>query len=200
MPAPRRSGRRPGPSGTREAILAAARRQFAAQGYDRTSMRGIAAEAGVDQALVAHFFGAKQQLFVEVVRLPFEPSDLLPLLLEGDRETLGERLAGFVASVLESPEGRARVLGVVRAAASEPEAARMLREFLRGELWAPLAEQLGAEDAELRVTLAGSQIVGMVMARHVIEVEPLAELSSGELVTLLAPTLQRYLVGELRRS
>ena len=200
MAAPRRSGRRPGPSGTREAILAAARRQFAAQGYDRTSMRGIAAEAGVDQALVAHFFGAKQQLFVEVVRLPFEPSDLLPVLLEGDRETLGERLAGFVASVLESPEGRARVLGIVRAAASEPEAARMLREFLRGELLAPLAEQLGVEDAELRVTLAGSQIVGMVMARHVIEVEPLAALSSGELAALLAPTLQRYLVGELRRS
>ena len=200
MAAPRRSGRRPGPSGTREAILAAARRQFAAQGYDRTSMRGIAAEAGVDQALVAHFFGAKQQLFVEVVRLPFEPSELLPVLLEGDRETLGERLAGFVASVLESPEGRARVLGIVRAAASEPEAARMLREFLRGELLAPLAEQLGVEDAELRVTLAGSQIVGMVMARHVIEVEPLAALSSGELAALLAPTLQRYLVGELRRS
>jgi AcrR family transcriptional regulator len=200
MAAPRRSGRRPGPSGTREAILEAARRQFAAQGYDRTSMRGIAAEAGVDQALVAHFFGAKQQLFVEVVRLPFEPSELLPVLLEGDRETLGERLAGFVASILESPEGRARVLGIVRAAASEPEAARMLREFLRGELLAPLAQQLGTEDAELRVTLAGSQIVGMVMARHVIEVEPLAELSSGELAALLAPTLQRYLVGELRRS
>ena len=123
------------------------------------------------------------------MRLPFEPSELLPVLLEGDRETLGERLAGFVASVLESPEGRARVLGIVRAAASEPEAARMLREFLRGELWAPLAEQLGVEDAELRVTLAGSQIVGMVMARHVIEVEPLAELSSGELAALLAPTL-----------
>ena len=102
--------------------------------------------------------------------------------------------------MLESPEGRARVLGVVRAAASEPEAARMLREFLRGELWAPLAEQLGIEDAELRVTLAGSQIVGMVMARHVIEVEPLVALSGDELAALLAPTFQRYLVGELRRS
>jgi AcrR family transcriptional regulator len=198
--AARRSGRRPGPSGTREAILAAARRQFAAQGYDRTSMRGIAAEAGVDQALVAHFFGAKQRLFVEVVRLPFDPGEVLPLLLEGDRDTLGERLARFVASVLESPEGRARVLGVVRAAASEPEAARMLREFLRGELWAPLAGELGIEDAELRVTLAGSQMVGMVMARHVIEVEPLAALSGDELVALLAPTFQRYLVGELRHS
>jgi hypothetical protein len=92
------------------------------------------------------------------------------------------------------------VLGVVRAAASEPEAARMLREFLRGELWAPLAGELGIADAELRVTLCGSQIVGMVMARHVIEVEPLAALSGEELVALLAPTFQRYLVGELRHS
>jgi AcrR family transcriptional regulator len=149
MAAPRRSGRRPGSSGTRDAILAAARRQFAEQGYDRTSMRGIAAEAAVDQALVAHFFGGKQALFVEVVRLPFEPSQVLPLLLEGDRETVSERLARFVASILESPEG---------------------------------------------------QIVGMVMARHVIEVEPLAALSADELADLLAPTLQRYLVGELRRS
>ena len=200
MAASRRSGRRPGQSGTREAILAAARRQFAEQGYDRTSLRGVAAEAGVDQALVAHYFGGKQRLFIEVVRLPFEPSQLLPLLLEGDRETVGERLAAFFASVLESPEGRARVLGVLRAAATEPEAARMLREFLRGELWAPLAQQLGVEDAELRVTLAGSQLVGMVMARHVIAVEPLAALSGDELADLLAPTLQRYLVGELRRS
>ena len=92
------------------------------------------------------------------------------------------------------------MLGVVRAAASEPEAARMLREFLRGELWAPLARGAREEDAELRVTLAGSQIVGMVMARHVIEVEPLAALSADELAEVLAPTLQRYLVGELRRS
>jgi len=200
MAAPRRSGRRAGPSGTRAAILAAARRQFAAQGYDRTSMRGVAAEAGVDQALVAHFFGGKQRLFVEVVRLPFEPSAVMPLLLEGGRETIGERLAAFVASVLDSPDGRARILGVVRAATSEPEAARMLREFLRGELWAPLAEQLGVEDAELRVTLCGSQIVGMVMARHVIGVEPLVALSRDELTALLAPTFQRYLVGELHHS
>jgi len=191
--APRRSGRRPGRSGTREAILAAARRQFAAQGYDRTTMRGIAAEAGVDQALVAHFFGAKQRLFVEVVRLPFAPSEILPRLLEGDRDGLGERIARFIASVLEDPEGRARVIGVVRAAASEPEVARMLREFMQGELWSPLAAHLAVPDAELRVTLAASQIVGLVMVRHVIAAEPLASLPGDELVEHLAPALQRHL-------
>src|SRR5918998_5591151 len=88
----RRSGRRPGNSGTRDAILAAARRQFAAHGYDRTTMRAVAAEAGVDQALVAHFFGGKQGLFVEVIRLPFAPSDLLPRILEGEPGEVGERI------------------------------------------------------------------------------------------------------------
>jgi AcrR family transcriptional regulator len=191
----RRSGRRPGASGTREAILAAARRQFAALGYVRTTMRGVAAEAGVDQALVAHFFGGKQGLFVEVVRLPFAPGEVLPRLLEGDREELGERIARFMAAVLDDPEGRARVTGVMRAAASEPEIARMMREFMQGELWTPLAEALGVDDAQLRVTLAASQLVGMVMVRHVIEAEPLASLSPDELVEHLAPTLQRYLTG-----
>jgi AcrR family transcriptional regulator len=189
----RRSGRRPGSSGTREAILAAARRQFAAQGYDRTTMRGVAAEAGVDQALVAHFFGGKQGLFVEVIRLPFSPADLLPRLLEGDRETLGERIAGFMAAVLDDPEGRARVTSVVRAAASEPEVARMLREFMFDELWTPIADALGVEDAQLRVTLAASQIVGLIMARHVIEAEPLVSMTGEELAEHIAPTLQRYL-------
>jgi AcrR family transcriptional regulator len=189
----RRSGRRPGDSGTREAILAAARRQFAAQGYDRTTMRGVAAEAGVDQALVAHFFGGKQGLFVEVIRLPFSPADLLPRLLEGDRETLGERIAGFMAAVLDDPEGRARVTSVVRAAASEPEVARMLREFMFDELWTPIADALGVEDAQLRVTLAASQIVGLIMARHVIEAEPLVSMTGEELAEHIAPTLQRYL-------
>ncbi|HYH89965.1 MAG TPA: TetR family transcriptional regulator [Solirubrobacteraceae bacterium] len=189
----RRSGRRPGQSGTREAILAAARRQFAARGYDRTSMRGVAAEAGVDQALVAHFFGSKQRLFVEVARLPFEPREVLPRLLEGDRDGLGERIARFIVGVLEDPEGRARVTGVVRAAASEPEVARMLREFMQHELWSPLADQLAVADADLRVTLVASQIVGMVMVRHVVAAEPLASLPGEELVELLAPALQRIL-------
>ena len=193
MATSRRSGRRPGPSGTREAILAAARRQFAAQGYDRTSMRGVAAEAGVDQALVAHFFGSKQRLFVEVARLPFEPREVLPRLLDGDRDGLGERIARFIVGVLDDPEGRARVTGVVRAAASEPEVARMLREFMQHELWSPLADQLAVADAELRVTLVASQIVGMVMVRHIVAAEPLASLPGEELVELLAPALQRSL-------
>jgi AcrR family transcriptional regulator len=193
----RRGGRRPGRSGTREAILAAAGRHFAQHGYDRASVRGIAAEAGVDQKLIAHFFGSKQQLFVAAVGLPFNPGEVLPAILAGDRATVGERLAGLLVNVLEQPELHQRLTGVVRAAASEPEVARMLREFLTRELFAPAAELLGSEDGAFRANLVGSQIVGLVMARYVIAIEPLATMSPEAVAAAVAPTLQRYLLAPL---
>jgi AcrR family transcriptional regulator len=193
----RARGRRRGQSGTREAILASARRLFAERGYDRASLRAIAADADVDPALVAHFFGSKQRLFVEVVEFPFDPAVTLPAVLAGDRETLGLRVATLLVSILEDPEGRARVTGVVRAAATEPDAAHMVRELLTREVWGPAAARLGVEDAPLRMNLVGSQIVGLVMARYVVGAEPLASLSADELVAAIAPTLQRYLTEPL---
>jgi AcrR family transcriptional regulator len=190
-------GRRPGTSGTREAILAAARRQFAERGYDRTSLRAIAAEAGVDPGLVTHFFGSKQRLFVEVVEFPLDPAETLPEVFSGDPATIGRRLAELLVSLLESPDARARIIGIVRAAASEPEAARMVRELLMREIWAPAAELLGADDAELRMNLVGSQVVGVVMARYVVGAEPLASLPAEKLVDAIGPTLQRYLAEPL---
>lgn len=196
-PGGKRSGRRPGESGTREAIVRAARRLFADLGYDRTTIRAIAAEAGVDAALVVHFFGSKQQLFLVVVELPFEPAAVLPRLLAGDRAGVGERLARFLVAVLEDPDGRGRLTGIVRAAASEPEAARMLRELITERIVTPLADTLGVEDARLRANLVGSQVVGLVMARYVVGVEPLASLAPDALVRAVAPTFQRYLTEPL---
>jgi AcrR family transcriptional regulator len=193
----KRRGRRPGPSATREEIASAARRQFAEIGYDRTTIRSIAAEAGVDPALVIHYFGSKQQLFLTVVELPFEPEDVLPRLLEGPRARVGERLARFVLGVLEDPDARSKWTGMIRAAASEPEAARMLRELLERRVFGPLADALGADDAALRANLVGSQVVGLVMARSIVAVEPLASAPSETIVSAIAPTIQRYLVGEL---
>ena len=193
----KRVGRRPGTSGTREAILSAARRRFAELGYDRTTLRAIANEAGVDAALVTHFFGSKQQLFLSVVELPFEPAEVLPGLLAGDRAYVGERVARFALGVLEDTEGQARVIGMVRAAASEPEAARMLRELLTRRLFLPLADALAVDDAQLRANLVGSQIVGLVMARYVVGVEPLASVRSETVAHAIAPTLQRYLTEPL---
>src|SRR5918996_4123439 len=172
----RRSGRRPGTSGTREAILAAAGRHFAQHGYDRASLRAIAAEAGVDQKLIAYFFGSKQQLFVAAVGLPLNPGEVLPAMLAGDPDSLGERLAALLTDVLEQPELHQRLTGVVRAAASEPDVARMLREFLSRELFIPAAELLGSDDGPFRANLVGSQIVGLVMTRYVVKIEPLASM------------------------
>lgn len=191
------TGRRPGDSGTREAILQAARRQFAELGYDRTSMRQIALEAGVDPALVSHFHGSKQELFMSVVELPFQPADILPGLLAGPPQGAGARLARFALSVLESEHGRGRAVGLIRAAASEPAAGRLIRDLLTREVLTPLAEGIGSDDAAYRASLVMSQIVGLVMARYIVAVEPLASRDPGAVAAAIAPNLQRYLTGRL---
>lgn len=193
----RASGRRPGDSGTREAIREAAGRQFAEMGYDRATMRSIARDAGVDPALVVHFFGTKHRLFADVVELPFDPGEVVPVVFAGPRSGIGQRLADFVVTTLEVPEARRRILGMVRAAASEPEAATMVRELVSREVLARVAAELGVEDAEVRANLVGSQVVGLVMARYVIGLEPLASLPAPAVARAIAPNLQRYLTEPL---
>jgi AcrR family transcriptional regulator len=184
-------------SGTRERILAAAGRHFAHYGYDRASLRRIAAEAGVDQKLIAHFFGSKQQLFVAAIGLPINPAEVLPRILAGDPAALGGRIEELLADILRRPELHQPLTAVVRAAASEPEVARMMREFLTREVFLPAAELLGTDTAQLRFNLVGSQIVGLVVARYIVAVEPLASLPPNTVAAAIAPTLQSYLVGPL---
>jgi AcrR family transcriptional regulator len=198
--APRRSGRRPGNSGTREAILAAAQRQFAELGYDRSSLRSIAAAAGVDQRLVQYFFGSKQKLFVAAVDVPFDPRDTILPVLEGQLDGLGERLARAIVGVLEDPVTRARVVGIARAAATEPATAEMvrgIRDRALADLREVLADALGDEEADLRLSLLNSQFLGLVMARYIVQIEPLASLPPDQLVACLAPALQHCVSGPI---
>jgi AcrR family transcriptional regulator len=190
---PRRGGRRAGKSCTRQKVLDAARRQFSALGYDRTTLRSVAAEAGVDQKLVAYFFGSKQALLVAASRLPFDPLAAIPEVLGGDPRWVGERLARLVVGLLEDPESGGRLIGLVRAAAAEPEAARMVRDLFTREIWAPAAGRLQASRPELAVGLVATQVLGLVLARYVIRSEPLASLPPEAVVAALAPTLQRLL-------
>jgi AcrR family transcriptional regulator len=160
-------------------------------------MRAIARAAGVDPALVLHYFGTKGNLFLSAVELPFEPEVVLPGLLDGERTTIGERFARFALEVLENDAARSRFLAIVRAATSEPAAAVLLRGLIESRLRDPIAAALGTEDAELRASLAGSQFVGLVMVRYVVGVEPLASLPPERVVAEIAPTFQRYLAGPL---
>lgn len=197
MADPKHTGRRPGQSGTREAIADAARQLFAENGYDRTTLRAVAEAAGVDAALVSHYFGSKQQLFTSVIELPFDPAAFLPAVLGGDPEAAGERLVRFVLTAMEQPEVGRRFTAMIRSATSEPEAARLLRELITQRLLVPVAEGLGGADAQLRAALVGSQIIGMVMARRIVAVPPLADADTESLIAAVAPTLQRYLTGSL---
>lgn len=190
-------GRRPVGSGTREAILAAARRQFGVQGFQKTSLRSIATEAGVDARLVVHFFGSKQALFLSVVELPFDPEVVIPGLIGDGGPGVGRRLAEFLSIMLETPETRSVMIGIVRAAASEETAAALWRDVVTERMLLPLASRLTADRPELRAALVASQLVGLAMARHVVAVAPLAQTDRATLVEVLAPVFEHYLVGDL---
>ena len=191
MSSARPRGRRPGSSGTREAILAAARERFAAHGYDRTRMRDVAADAGVDAALVHYFFKSKDGLFVAAMELPFRPAEVIaPVLAEGV-DGLGERMARRMLTVWDEPANQAALLAIVRGAGAHPGAALALREFVLSEIVGRLAATLDGD--QLRATLVASQVVGVIALRYIARVEPLASLDREEVVRLVAPTLQRYL-------
>ena len=191
-----KTGRRTGPTQTREAIAAAARSAFADRGYDRATFRTIAAAAGVDPALVVHFFGSKEDLFREVTSLPPQVADGIVALADGPRRTVGRRLAELVVNALEAPGTRSIVLGRIRSASSHPAAADLVRETVTADL-RRLTTALTDDRPELRATLVGSQVVGIALARYVVLVEPLASMSAGEVVDVLAPAFQHYLVGPL---
>lgn len=186
-------GRRPVGSGTRDTIAAAARRQFAELGYPGTTLRGIAAEAGVDTRLVTHYFGSKQALFLSVVELPFDPEAAFDAILGPGHAGLGRRAATFLVGVLDSTAGRQTVTGLIRAAASEDAAAAMLRDLLATRLLLPLAHRIGGTDPEFRAALMGSQMAGMALARHIVGLLALAEAPPEALVDALAPVFEHYL-------
>jgi len=191
----RRTGRRPGGVDTRGVVLEAARAEFAARGYQKASMRGIARAAGVDAALLHHYFGSKDRLFLAALEFPIDPAVVVGQVLAGDRAAVGARLARLVFGLWEEPTVRDRLLALLRTAAASEEVAALMRGFMVTELVGRLAAELDVEQPELRVELAMSQIVGLAMARYVIGVEPLASASAEELVPLLGRTLQGYLTG-----
>jgi AcrR family transcriptional regulator len=199
-PAAKRAGRRPGESGTREAILTAARGAFAELGYDRATIRGIAAAAEVDPALVLHYFGSKEQLFGAALEIPVEPGVVLGRLVAGDAgqtELIGETIVRVFLGAWEPLENRQQLVAMVRSAMTNDAAQAMVRDFLGRRVFGPITEALGVADGELRATLVGSQFIGLAMMRYVTRIEPIASASVDQMVAAVGPTVQRYLTGDL---
>lgn len=189
-------GRRRGAPDTRAAILAAAREAFGTSGYAGTTIRGIATRAGVDAALVHHYFGRKEDLFVAALELPIDPRQLLGRVAQAGPEHAGEALARTVVSVWEDPANRAAMLAVARSALDVSGQDLISRGFLP-VLILPIGEQLGLDQPDRRMSLVASQVAGVILLRYLLALAPLAEMSADEVVTLIAPTLQHYLTGEL---
>jgi AcrR family transcriptional regulator len=192
-----RTGRRPGSAGTRERIEGAARDLFGERGFDATTIRAVAARAEVDPALVHHYFGSKERLFIAVMELPFDPSVAVAMLAGGDLDGVGERIVRFALDTWDRPEVRPVISGILRSAAADPGAARMLRELLISRFLGQFAAQIGRPDAQLRVALAGSQIVGLAMARFIVGIEPIASADNATLARAVGPTVERYLLGDI---
>lgn len=174
-------------------MLEVARRRFLAEGYQAVTMRSIAAEAGVDAALISYFFGSKQGLFAATLALAANPAKVLGAALPGPPETLPERLVRALVTTWDGEETGAPLRAFVRAAAAEPEVGRLLREFVQREMVDRITEQLGGRDARQRAGVLTIQLSGVIFSRYVIEVEPAASMPVDELVRLLAPGLRATL-------
>ena len=193
----RRSGRRPGTSSARDDILGAARRAFAELGYDRATIRSVAREADVDPALIHHYFGSKRDLFAAVMDVQVNPANLVDMLLEGDPGDLGERMARLMLTVWDDEDFRAQLVGLLRTAVADDQAAAMIREFATTEVIGRIVNAARSDQSLLRTNLLASQVFGLLMTRYVIKLEPLASVEKETLVRASAPTFQRYLTGPL---
>lgn len=182
----------------RERIVAAATQLFADHGFDAVSLRRVAREAKVDPALVHHYFDGKDALFAAAVALPADPGDILAGLDTSSPQGRGRYLAHAVVALWEGPQ-RHVLAAFFRATIGSAARTRLLREVVRRRILARVAEGLPYDDDEraLRASLAATQVVGFILARYIVELEPLASLAPERAESLLAPALERHLTGPL---
>jgi AcrR family transcriptional regulator len=185
-------GRRRGAPDTRAEILASARTLFAERGYARTSVRAVAGAAGVDPALVHHYYGTKDDLFMAALQIPVDPRELLaPVVAEGV-DGAAARLLRVFLGVWDDPAHQLPLLGLVRSII-EPAGERLLRDGFVPVVLVPVGERLGIDHPEVRMPLVASQMLGLILVRYVLAVEPVASMSAEQVVAHYAPVIQRFL-------
>lgn len=193
---PRRRGRRAGGEDTRAGLLSAARAEFAERGFDGATVRRIAQRAGVDAAMVNHWFGGKEQLFTASIEMPLDPTTVRETVLQGDPEEIGSRIVHRFLTVWDTAGG-GPMAALLRSVTAHPSAARMLREFVLRAIINPVLSAVAPDRHPERGALVASQLIGLGMTRYVLVLEPLASASHDEVAAAIAPTLQRYLTGDL---
>jgi len=199
QPRPRRKapGRPTGPSDTKETILTCARDLFARNGFNNTSVRAIASAAGVDAALVHHYFGTKQQLFAAAVHIPIDPQMVLGPLRNTPVEELGRTLPSLLLPIWDSELG----IGFIAALRSmlAGDEVNLMRIFLEDIITTEVGARVDNPPGtgRIRVQFVASQLIGVVMARYILELEPFRSLPVPQIVETIGPNLQRYLTGDL---
>ncbi|SFN67685.1 transcriptional regulator, TetR family [Pseudonocardia ammonioxydans] len=177
---------------SRRRILDAARALFAERGYDRATVRRIAATAQVDPAMVYYFFETKSRLFTEALALPVNPAEEVAAELSGGVDGLGERIVRHFLDVWDRAPTVEPMLALLRSAPTDERSAAMFTGYIEQEIIARIATVV-PEPARLRAELVGSHLMGLLLARHVLRIEPLASTSPDTVATWMGPTLQRYL-------
>lgn len=195
-----RSGRRPGSPGTRESILAAAREEFGSKGFGEATIRSVATRAAVDPALVLHYFGSKRALFMAAMELPLNPGETVRSALAGDIESAGERVLRAALTAWDEADAGAPAVALLRSAMGDESMVRMLHEYLQGEILGPVAALMPPPASAERAALLATQVVGLVVVRYIVRIEPLASMPRERVVTLLAPQVQRLLEAPLEES
>jgi AcrR family transcriptional regulator len=193
----RRPGRPPGTSDTRERILVSARDLFARSGIDKTSIRAVAADAGVDPALVHHYFGTKTQLFAAAIHIPIDPMSVIGPLREVPVDQLGHVLPRILLPIWDSEMGKG-FIATLRSILAGSDAS-LIRSFLQDVITAEVGTRVDNPPGtgRIRVQYVASQLVGVVMARYILELEPFKSLPVAQIAETIGPNLQRYLTGEL---
>jgi AcrR family transcriptional regulator len=176
-------------------VLTAARNEFATKGFDRTTMRGIASVAGVDAALVHHYFGSKDDLFLAALEIPFDPRVVIPALAADGVPGLGHRIATTFVTMWDVEENRLPLVAMFRAAMTNEETSTLLRNGLARLVLDTMSEVIDVPDGRMRAQLVASQLLGLALTRYVLALEPLASMPPADVVAVIGPTLQRYLDG-----
>ena len=195
-PSARPRGRRPGGTDTRTQLLDAARVEFAERGYDGATVRVIADRAGVDPAMVNHWFGGKEALFVAALEVPIDPAELAARVVPGPPDQMGERIVRNFLTIWDATGGRP-LAAAVRSVAAHDSAAKVMRQFVGRMLAGKLVGPVAPDRPELRGALVGSQMIGLGMMRYVLKLEPLASADHPTVIAAVAPNVQRYLTGPL---